>query len=338
MNWKYYFYFFLVTLVLTGTRSLFSQEDVWLSEITSSEKEIYVLLSTGKDNILISTEDVEKWNFCCTEETLDPIFYSGDLVVFQNKIFLCGLNSNWQGSILVLEKVNNNRFIESQFFYKEKKSDLYAKALTFSNKVMFFTYDGYAKNIIYENEKFKESGKIGAWCADNFGDNIIWAGHMGRLAKTIDGGESWKELISDDVVCIQAIDKNTVYFVCREYAGGHHPEVKNSYVLKTIDGVSFEKIYQSKVVMSHIHFMNDSTAFLMGWSKFLITTDGGKTWTDLDLQGKNFKLFFLKDVGYVFSSEGNIYRLTKNNPWVDWGSCKIEKLNSLKDFISQYRF
>ena len=115
-------------------------------------------------------------------------------------------------------------------------------------------------------------------------DNVIWAsGSKGMVARSLDGGETWKWIQvetfdSTDFRDIEAFDAATAVIM-----GVSDP----AYILKTVDaGESWEVVFEDKrkgMFLDAMEFWNEQSGIVIGDpvdKKFFVarTFDGGSTW------------------------------------------------------------
>ena len=121
-------------------------------------------------------------------------------------------------------------------------------------------------------------------------DKIIWAsGSKGMVARSVDGGDSWKWLTvkgfeKSDFRDIEAFDSGTAIIM-----GIGSP----AYILKTIDGgQTWNIVYENKapaMFLDAMDFANNKNGIVIGDpvnNKFFIarTFDGGDTWNEIPTQ------------------------------------------------------
>ena len=145
-------------------------------------------------------------------------------------------------------------------------------------------------------------------------DKIVWvSGSGGTVAKSLDGGETWKWMKvkgyeKTDFRDIEAFDKNTAIIM-----GIDSP----AYILKTIDGgETWKKVYENNtkgIFLDAMEFWNEQSGIVIGDpinNKFFIgrTFNGGNTWQTIPEQNKP-----VADSGEAcFASSGtNIRKLNK---------------------------
>ena len=145
-------------------------------------------------------------------------------------------------------------------------------------------------------------------------DNIVWAsGSGGMVAKSIDGGNSWKWYIvkgfeKTDFRDIEAFDVNTAVIMAI---------AEPAYILKTTDGgETWNTVYKNEtkgMFLDAMDFNNDRDGVVVGDpinGRFFIarTTDGGNTWHD-----ETFTSRPIADSGEAcFASSGTNIRKMKN--------------------------
>jgi hypothetical protein len=149
-------------------------------------------------------------------------------------------------------------------------------------------------------------------------NKIIWAsGSNGKVAKSIDAGQTWKWITvkgfeKTDFRDIEAFDDKTAILM-----GIDTP----AYILKTIDGgETWKTVYQNNtkgMFLDAMDFKNKKNGIVVGDplnGKFFIarTFDGGNTW-----QEDAFDKLPLADSGEAcFASSGTNIRLIKKNEYI----------------------
>ena len=147
-------------------------------------------------------------------------------------------------------------------------------------------------------------------------DNVVWAsGSNGTVAKSIDGGNTWKWLTvkgfeKNDFRDIEAFDENIAIIMAVD---------SPAYILKTIDGgTTWKIVYENHIkgmFLDALDFYDDKNGVVIGDpidNKIFLafTSDGGNSWNE-----KYDYNFFKVDTGEAcFASSGtNIKMASKLN-------------------------
>ena len=186
-------------------------------------------------------------------------------------------------------------------------------AITFLFSFLFFT--SFSQRNLPTVQLLSSGEKTSIRGLSVVSDKIIWAsGSNGTIAKSTDGGTSWKWLTvkgfeKRDFRDIEAFDATTAIVIAVDTP---------AYILKTIDGGSTWKVvYENKqagMFLDAMEFWNEQSGIVIGDpidNKFFIarTFDGGNTWTELP---SKYKPDALKGEALFAASGTNIRALDKD--------------------------
>ena len=154
--------------------------------------------------------------------------------------------------------------------------------------------------------------------------------NFGAIIKTEDGGHNWEQLLSPVdffLSKIQFTDSQTGYIIGGDDTGG--------YLLKTVDAGQTWQIINlntpDKERPTGMFFLNNNTGFISGEKLFIITTDGGQSWSEVmgpisenitDVSFKN------ANEGYAASENGKYLKST--NGGKTWQSMQSNTSDNLK--------
>lgn len=158
--------------------------------------------------------------------------------------------------------------------------------------------------------------------------------NFGAIVKTTDCGFNW-ELLPSHVNFflnkIQFTDALTGYIIGGDPTGG--------FLLKTLDaGRSWQLIdlhTPDKVIPTGMFFLSNTNGFISGESLFIKTTDGGKTWSQVNgiiSENINDVSFENSNIGYATSDNGKYYKT------VDGGKTWQSKQSNTSDHLKQLYF
>jgi photosystem II stability/assembly factor-like uncharacterized protein len=141
-------------------------------------------------------------------------------------------------------------------------------------------------------------------------DTVYVSGNNGIIIKTINGGQNWFTLPTNDTVQFWGLD-----FVnsMTGYAAGSY-----GHVIKTTNGGanwSINYLAQSQNLLSSIYFLNENTGYISGSVIILKTTNAGTSWNQLGAAFQNFEgmnqIQFLNDqTGYGVTSADRFFKTT----------------------------
>lgn len=115
---------------------------------------------------------------------------------------------------------------------------------------------------------------------------------QGTLFTTSDGGDTWQKSLAldgrKDFSSVSFADENNVWAVGTDHWTGdsvwlvyYSPDAGNNWVQIDIDLPVFEKTDD----MQKVQFVTSQTGFIKAGGKLLKTTDGGATWTEVEVTG-----------------------------------------------------
>ena len=141
------------------------------------------------------------------------------------------------------------------------------------------------------------------------------AGSDGNILKTVDGGQSWKNVnsgVSDDLLDVQFLDKNTGFAVG-----------KFGRILKTEDGgESWRKTNSgTQEAIYTIAFKNNLEGWVGTESGLRYTINGGETWQAVPLRYQHGPVCYIN-----FDPQGNFYA-SRNYVTEDEGFWRLWKLD-----------
>lgn len=154
------------------------------------------------------------------------------------------------------------------------------------------------------------------------------SGYLGYMVKTTDGGNTWFEIetpTKEDIKSISFIDEKVGYAAAN-----------NGNILKTTNGgVSWEVTKLNYDWAFKILFLNESDGFLLhNYSGFHSTSDGGKTWTEVE-HDKFFDVmdiyFANENIGYVIGGMLGPFHYLKT---IDGGKNWHQKIYSRGDLMT----
>lgn len=144
--------------------------------------------------------------------------------------------------------------------------------------------------------------------------------NRGKISKTADGGNSWALLHDFDASGL--LDIEDLFFVddLLGYVIGRNI-TDESLLFKTEDGgitwtsTHFQEISSIRGLLS-LYFINDTTGFILG-EKLLKTTDGGETWTQIELAYSKYHSisFFDGDTGLLAADKKLLKTTDGGNNW-----------------------
>lgn len=133
-----------------------------------------------------------------------------------------------------------------------------------------------------------------------------------KTLKTIDGGTSWKEVITQEFGQIQFLNNQIGYANRIGYSGGR--------IYKTVDGGTTWTInIDVDQNIKSIHFLDENNGYFIGDNSLMYKTkNGGITWEKLTIPYgyyTNLK-FYSKNVGYIITEYGQMYKTI--NGGISW--------------------
>ncbi|MCU0444883.1 MAG: T9SS type A sorting domain-containing protein [Microscillaceae bacterium] len=140
------------------------------------------------------------------------------------------------------------------------------------------------------------------WDIQFVNENIGWAvggGFFGIILKTTDGGNTW---FTQPVTAATPNGLNSVYFVNENI--GWIADSYNGRIHKTIDGGNTwftQTTLSNSGSESRLFFLNEKIGYVVGYSMFAKTTDGGTNW----------KSFFTEYGGFI-----DLFAVDENEVWV----------------------
>ncbi len=134
----------------------------------------------------------------------------------------------------------------------------------------------------------------------------------GVILKTIDGGATWTELFNSNIIGeyvwkLQVLENsNTIIFGAIESVDPHPGKL-----IKSIDsGVSWTSYDAPETRIQAVGFISETHGWMGGHATGLHeTTDGGETWTDLNI-GSILNRIFIINSELAFASGTSIYKYT----------------------------
>lgn len=169
-------------------------------------------------------------------------------------------------------------------------------------------------------------------------ENIVFAcGQNGRIIKTGNGGEEWRECFSMtsqvNLLKIVFADENT------GYAGGENSATQKGVLLKTSDGgESWEMVNTGDSIPNIVDIFvidADTLYLLQRYSgELLKSTDGGSNWQSVFTgDGYLMNFYFLGETGYLLQSDpGKLYKT--DNYGRDWSL--VRELSLARTFAIPY--
>ena len=144
-----------------------------------------------------------------------------------------------------------------------------------------------------------------------------------KTLKTIDGGITWQEVLTQEFGQIQFLN-NQVGFAHRiGYSGGR--------MYKTTDGGNTWNInIDVNENINSFHFLDENNGYFAGDNGLMYKSkNGGITWEKLTVPYVYFKFikFYSKNVGYIFDDYGRLYKTTN-------GGAKWENLTTINSYGS----
>lgn len=152
------------------------------------------------------------------------------------------------------------------------------------------------------------------WCVS--ADTVYIGGNNGIMIKTVNGGQNWVTLPTNDSVQLwglQFVNSNT------GYAAGSY-----GHIIKTTNaGVSWSlnNVLTNQNLLSYIYFRNENTGYISGSAIIIKTTNAGANWVSLGVPFQNFEdlnqIQFIDDqTGYGVSSQNRFFKTT--NAGANW--------------------
>jgi photosystem II stability/assembly factor-like uncharacterized protein len=152
------------------------------------------------------------------------------------------------------------------------------------------------------------------WCVS--ADTVYIGGNNGIIIKTVNGGQNWVTLASNDTIQVwgmQFVNSNTGYAAG---SWGHILKTTNAGASWTINYV-----VPTQNLLSYIFFTNENTGYISGSAIILKTTNAGTSWSPLSAAFQNFEdvnqIQFIDDqTGYGVSSAYRFFKTT--NAGANW--------------------
>lgn len=138
---------------------------------------------------------------------------------------------------------------------------------------------------------------------DSIGEVV---GHGGKIARTTDGGNNWNLILNGtwenfyDIALLS--EKKSVIVAGSAYDKGKFFNSSDYWY-------SFD-VVETAYALRDVTFVNNLIGYSAGYGYVNKTTDGGETWTVLDVDGDYFfnMDFIDEEVGYVCGWEGGIFK------------------------------
>jgi|WetSurMetagenome_2_1015567.scaffolds.fasta_scaffold18966_3 photosystem II stability/assembly factor-like uncharacterized protein len=149
---------------------------------------------------------------------------------------------------------------------------------------------------------------------DFINNNIGWVvGNFSKILKTTDGGNTWvlqpvNVSWTIDFSSVSMIDENIGY-ACGNYQSYQPP--KGIIVKTTNGGIEWDSLQYFNTSFKSIFFQNSLNGWAVGITQHITihTTDGGMTWTDMQIDGGN-DIYFGSDLKGIKVSYGGASDIT----------------------------
>ncbi|MBA4318026.1 MAG: hypothetical protein C0412_06475 [Flavobacterium sp.] len=133
-----------------------------------------------------------------------------------------------------------------------------------------------------------------------------------KTLKTIDGGSTWQEVLTQEFGKIQFLNDQVGYAHRIGYYGGR--------MYKTIDGGNTWNInFDVDEEINSFHFLDENNGYFVGDNGLIYKTkDGGLTWEKLTVPYAYYTTvkFYSKNVGYITTDYGQMYKTS--NGGISW--------------------
>lgn len=135
-----------------------------------------------------------------------------------------------------------------------------------------------------------------------------------RTYKTIDGGQSWEVVITENLSSIQFVNETVGYGIRTGYS--------NHIVFKTTDaGETWTNVFEIDDDIESIQFLDENNGYFIGDPGIAYRTyDGGETWHKLEFPYGYFErlYFYTPNIGYALNDDGQIYKT--DDGWLSWSN------------------
>lgn len=210
------------------------------------------------------------------------------------------------------------------------EADIPLKKIIFTDSITCFTGGGLknTRGAIFRSidaavtwQKVFESNK---YCINDLfflTDSIGYAcGDSLTLFKTSDGGKSWQQYLFTNLPWNQYMIPFNSIFVKSEtelfLAGGEH--YSKGCITRTFNGGSVWNHPSFDNEFNCIRFTDAKTAYICGYGVVYKTTDGGNSFSPLNIRGDWFKAMYFFDslTGFLAGNNGGIYKTSDGgNSW-----------------------
>jgi photosystem II stability/assembly factor-like uncharacterized protein len=152
------------------------------------------------------------------------------------------------------------------------------------------------------------------WCIS--ADTVYIGGNNGLIIKTVNGGQNWVTLQTNDSIQFWGLQFVNSY---TGYAAGSY-----GHILKTTNAGTnwtLNYIIPAQNLLSYIFFRNENIGYISGSAIIIKTTNAGANWTPLSTVFQNFEdmnqIQFIDDqTGYGVTSQNRFFKTT--NAGANW--------------------
>jgi len=142
-------------------------------------------------------------------------------------------------------------------------------------------------------------------------------GQNGMLRKSTNGGSTWQTIasgVTGTINGVSFIDANTGFFAA-----------SNGVIRKTTNGgTSWQTVYTGTEFLKDIHFLDANNGIAMSVTRFLITSNGGSSWTPIDTDPSHILLrmqLINNSLGFALNDANQLLKTTNNG--LTWSTTDI---------------
>ena len=153
---------------------------------------------------------------------------------------------------------------------------------------------------------------------------------FGEIYKTTDGGSHWigvsikdstGKIFGQPFTSLQFLDENTGYILGLDYQASQNYRVPNQIYKTSNGGKSWENIHSFDDRLGNrlasMCFLDTHTAYAVGYSSILKSTDGGANWSETKIEGIGLFTslqFPNQEVGFAVGSGSLVMKIQRSKP------------------------